>query len=140
MTVLTLHSILAISATLLQRPRERACFTSVEVRARLRQPTPSEDPRTAAVHAAAGEVGQWMRMLPRDASREHRLGRSAARLPSVLFWYREGLSAEEIGRRLTPFGESCYGDRAVDAACALIAALLNGDRVAVPKRSEDNWR
>jgi hypothetical protein len=83
------------------------------------------DPRTAAVHAAAAEIGAWMRLLPIDATREHRLGLSANRLPSVVLWHSRGLSAEEIGRRITPFGETCYGDRAIDAACTLIAAQLN---------------
>jgi hypothetical protein len=69
-----------------------------------------------------------MRLLPTDAAREHNLGLAAGRLPSVVFWYRTGLSAETIGRRLTPLGDSCYGNRAIDAACALIAALLNSSR------------
>ncbi len=77
------------------------------------------------VHAAAAEIGAWMRLLPNDAYREHRLGLAASRLPSVVFWHRQGLSAEVIGQRLTPFGERCYGDRAIDAACGVIAALLN---------------
>jgi hypothetical protein len=82
------------------------------------------DPRTAAVHAAAAEIGAWMRLLPNDACREHRLG-LANRLPTVVLWHHQGLSPEDIGRRLTPFGERCYGDRAIDAACEVIAALLN---------------
>jgi len=78
------------------------------------------------VYAAATDVGAWMRLLPDDADREHRLGRAAAQLPSVVFWLQRGASAEQIGRRLTPLGEQCYGERAIDAACALIADLLNG--------------
>jgi hypothetical protein len=77
------------------------------------------------VQVAAAQVGNWMQLLPTDAAREHNLGLAAGRLPSVVFWFRAGLSAEQIGRRLTPLGESCYGDRAINAACALIAALLN---------------
>jgi hypothetical protein len=71
-----------------------------------------------------------MRLLPENASRENCLGLAAARLPSVVFWFQRGASAEDIGRRLTPFGEACYGNRAIDAACALIAERLN--RVRLP--------
>jgi hypothetical protein len=70
-----------------------------------------------------------MGLLSNDATREHRLGRVAHQLPSVVFWHGRGLSAEEIGRCLTPFGEQCYGNRAIDAACTAIAALLNSGRV-----------
>jgi len=78
-----------------------------------------------AVHAAAAEVGAWTHLLPSTARSENQLGLAASRLPAVVFWYRQGLSSYEIGRRLTPFGEASYGDRAIDAACALIARLLN---------------
>jgi len=78
-----------------------------------------------AVHAAAAEVGAWTHLLPSTARSEKELGLAASRLPAVVFWYRQGLSSYEIGRRLTPFGEASYGDRAIDAACALIARLLN---------------
>src|SRR5216684_4367162 len=108
------------------RLRQAEPYSPREVRARLVDETSQADPRTAAVHAAAAQVGAWMRLLPGDAAREHRLGLAASRLPSVVFWYRQGLSSEEIGRRLTPFGCRCYGDRAINAACTLIAALLNG--------------
>jgi hypothetical protein len=94
------------------------------VRARLLQTTES-DARTAAVHAAAAQAGAWMRLLPSEAPREHCLGRVAGRLPSVVFWYTHGLPSEEIGRRLSPFAHQYSGERAIDAACAAIAALLN---------------
>lgn len=124
----SLHSLLALSGSFARALRHRARYSSREVRLRLQPGGPLGGPRTVAVEAAAAEVGAWMRLLPMDATREHRLGLAAGRLPTVVFWYRQGLSAEEIGRRLTPLGESCYGDRAINAACALIAALLNGDR------------
>ena len=100
-------------------------YSPQEVRARLHDDNSQSDPRTAAVHAAAAEAGGWMRLLPNDAYREHRLGLAATRLPSVIFWYRQGVSPEQIGRRLTPFGGGSDGDRAIAAACGLIAALLN---------------
>jgi len=92
------------------------------------------------VHAAAAEVGPWMRLLPNDAGLEHRLGLAASRLPSVVFWYRQGLSPEEIGRRLTPFGCGCYGDRAIAAACALIATLLNSGWARAGTRTPNHGR
>ena len=103
----------------------RQAYSPQEVRARLHDDNWRGDTRTAAVHAAAAEASAWMGLLPSDSSREHRLGLAANRLPSVVFWYRQGVAPEDIGRRLTPFGCRCYGDRAIDAACTLIAALLN---------------
>jgi hypothetical protein len=120
-----LHTRLAASLNFVRTRRIGGSYSPTEVRARLREDGSGSDPRTAAVHAAAAAIGAWMYLLPAEASREHHLGLAAARLPSVVFWYRHGLSAEEIGRRLTPFGCGCYGDRAIDAACALIAAHLN---------------
>ncbi len=125
----SVHALVALSGSVVRALWHPARYGSHEVRLRLRPGSSLSGSRTVAVQAAAAEVGAWMRLLPRDAAREHRLGLAAGRLPSVVFWYREGLSAEEIGRRLTPLGESCYGDRAIDAACTLIAALLNSSQV-----------
>jgi hypothetical protein len=121
------QALLALSGNFVRGLCHFQSYSPREVRARLVDHE-HEDPRTAAVHAAAAEVGAWMRLLS-NATREHCLGRAASRLPSVIFWHGHGLSAEEIGRRLTPFGEQCYGDRAIDAACTAIAALLNSGRV-----------
>jgi hypothetical protein len=108
------------------RSRARhAAYSPTEVRLRLRLDPADGNPRTQAVHAAAANIGAWTVLMPPDADRETRLSLAAARLPSVVFWYRQGLSPEEIGRRLTPFGDSTYGERAINAACALIARLLN---------------
>jgi hypothetical protein len=115
-------------------------YSAREVRARLREDAAPIDSRTAAVHAAAARTGAWTRLLPKDASRESRLGLAASRLPTVVFWYRQGISAEEIGRRLTPFGEGCYGERAIDSACALIADLLNGKAACVGDQTRDERR
>ena len=120
------QALLTLSGSLVRALRHREPYSPQEVRTRLLDEMSHGDPRTAAVHAAAAEVGAWMRLLPGDAAREHRLGLAATRLPTVVFWYRQGLSSEEIGRRLTPFGCSSYGDRAINAACTLIALLLNG--------------
>jgi hypothetical protein len=123
--ITSLHVLVFVSGGFLRALRGPGRYSSKEVRLRL-QTGGLGGPRTTAVQSAAAQVGGWMGLLPSDASREHNLGLAAARLPSVVFWFREGLSAEQIGRRLTPLGESCYGDRAIDAACSLIAALLNG--------------
>jgi hypothetical protein len=136
----SLGALIALSGSLLGGLRQAAPYSPREVRTRLRDRTVRDDPRTAAVQAAAAEVGAWMRLLPPDATREHRLGLAAGRLPTVVFWYRQGLSAEEIGRRLTPFGERCYGDRAIDAACTLIAALLNTERARTQGRHPKTGR
>src|SRR6266540_554013 len=116
------QALLTLSGSLVRALRHSEPYSPQEVRTRLLDEMSHGDPRTAAVHAAAAEVGAWMRLLPGDATREHRLGRAASRLPTVIYWHRHGLSPEEIGRRLAPFGEACYGDRAIDGACTLIAA------------------
>jgi hypothetical protein len=107
--------------------RKAQPYTACEVRLQLQAAFDSVDEhRRQAVFTAAGDVGGWLRLLPENASREKNLGLAAARLPSVVFWFQHGASAEDIGRRLTPFGEACYGNRAIDAACGLIADRLNG--------------
>jgi hypothetical protein len=99
-----------------------AIYTALEVRCRLRQ-APESNPRTAAVHAAAADVGAWTALLaPSDA---YELGRAADRLPSVVFWFCRGRRLDEIGRELTPFGSTWDGDQAVTVASHLIAHLLN---------------
>jgi hypothetical protein len=134
------QALLTLSGSIFRALRQAEPYSPREVRARLVDETSQADPRTAAVHAAAAEVGAWMRLLPGDAAREHRLGLAASRLPSVVFWYRQGLSSEEIGRRLTPFGCSCYGDRAINAACTLIAALLNSGWARAFTRTPNHGR
>jgi hypothetical protein len=125
MHVVSLHTL--VTGGFLRKLRGPTRYTTREVRLRL-QAGGLGGPRTVAVQAAAAQVGGWMRLLPSDAARERNLGLAAERLPTVVFWFCSGLSAEQIGRRLTPLGESCYGDRAIDAACSLIAALLNSSQ------------
>ena len=100
----------------------RKNYTPMEVRQRL-QVDQDGDARTRAVHAAAAMTGVWSSMLPDRVAYE--LGRAATRLPSVVFWYSQGLSEHEIGRRLSPFGTAWDADRALNAATALIAQTLN---------------
>lgn len=108
----------------------RKNYTVAEVRKRLKLAM-DNNPRTAAVHAAAAMTGVWSSEMPDRMAFD--LGRSAGRLPSVVFWYRQGMSLCEIGRRLSPFGTRWDADRALDAAAALIAQVLNrGDVEARP--------
>ena len=81
-------------------------------------------PRTAAVHATAARCSLWSTRLPEQVAFD--LGRSAARLPTVVYWYRQGIPPHEIGRRLSRFGGAWDADRAFAVAAELIARVLNG--------------
>jgi hypothetical protein len=102
-------------------------YTAAEVRQRL-QIDKADDPRTATVHAAAAQSSIWSSLLPESASWE--LGRAANRLPTVVYWYRQGISPGEIGRRLSPLGDAWDANRALDTAAMLIAQALNRGDVA----------
>ena len=126
---LTVHTVMHLSSitskSRLPLPRllsRRVTFTPAEVRQRLQQDD-AADPRTAAVHTAAARTALWSALLPDKVAYE--LGRTATRLPTVVFWYSQGASAHEIGRRLSAFGGAWDADRALDVATALIAHILN---------------
>jgi hypothetical protein len=102
-------------------PRQER-YTAAEVQARLRQ-DPAGEPRTAAVHAAAAETGIWMSLLDTETAFE--LGRAAARLPSVVFWFVQGRPAADVGRDLHPFGGTFDAEHALETASWLIATALN---------------
>lgn len=108
--------------------RARKAYTAVEVLQRL-QADRADDPRTAAVHAAAAQIGVWSSLLSERVACE--LGRSAHRLPTVVYWYRQGVAPCEIGRRLSPMGGAWDANRALDAAAALIAQALNHGHVTL---------
>jgi hypothetical protein len=103
-------------------PTRAERFTPTEVRARLRQ-DPGLDRRTAEVHAMAARTGLWADRLHPDTALE--LGRSAERLPSVVFWFARGLAPEAIGRRLGIFSGAWDAEVALEVAACLIAAVLN---------------
>jgi hypothetical protein len=103
-------------------PRLARTYTPEEVRLRL-QLDDSGHPRTTAVHAAAAHCSIWSTLLPEKVAFD--LGRSAARLPTVVYWYRQGIPPHEIGRRLSPFGGAWDANRAFDVAAELIARVLN---------------
>src|SRR5262252_4128101 len=100
----------------------RRKYIAREVRDRL-QVDWEGDERTAAVHAAAARTAIWSSRLPDRIA--FNLGRSAHRLPTVVYWHRQGVQPDEIGRRLSPFGTEWDADRAIEAATSLIAEVLN---------------
>jgi hypothetical protein len=106
-------------------PRRK--YSAEEVRFRL-QVDWEHDERTAAVHAAAARTSVWSSRLPDRVALD--LGRSATRLPTVVYWHRQGISPYEIGRRLSPFGTEWDADRALAAASGLIAEVLNQGALA----------
>ena len=105
-------------------PRET--FTAEEVRQRLLSPD-ATPPRTAVVHAAAAQTSLWTSRLSEKTARD--LGRAASRLPTVVYWYRRGVPASDIGRRLSPFGSAWEADHALEVVAVLIAEVLNAREV-----------
>lgn len=101
-------------------------FTAAEVLQRLHADR-VDDPRTAAVHAAAAQISVWSSLLSQRMALD--LGRAANRLPTVVYWYQQGVSLGEIGRRLSPLGSDWDANRALDAAALLIARSLNQGNV-----------
>ena len=94
----------------------RKDFSPQEVRLRLR--LDDHDPRTLTVHAAAARTGVWSNLMSEGLAFE--LGRTATRLPTVVFWYCQGVSLSEIGSRLTPFGSA----PAPELQCAVALGAL----------------
>jgi hypothetical protein len=107
--------------------RPRTTYTAEEILQRLKLDH-ADDPRTASVHAATAQIGVWSNLLSEEVASE--LGRAAQRLPTVVFWYRQGVSPCEIGRRLSPLGGAWDANRALDTAAELIAQALNHGNVA----------
>ena len=104
--------------------KNRNTFTPEEVRQRLRQdPEHARDARTMAVLAAAAQTSVWSSLLPADQA--FTLGRTGTRLPTVVYWYTQGVSPHEIGRRLSAFGSAWDAERALQVASRLIAQALN---------------
>jgi hypothetical protein len=97
-------------------------FTPEEVLERLRQ-DPRANRRTAEVHDAAAQVGLWTSRIDPDTERD--LGRTADRLPSAVFWYVQGRTNDDIGRRLRPLGGAWDAELALEVATVLIAGVLN---------------
>jgi hypothetical protein len=106
----------------LETPEKLQPYTAEEVRSRLRLSDLLE-PRTAAVHAAASRTAVWSALLPERVARD--LGAAGNRLATVVFWFAQGITLDEIGRRISPFGGAWDAERAVEVASALIAYVLN---------------
>jgi hypothetical protein len=106
----------------LNQPQTTRTYSAEEVRLRLLEDDATH-PRTAAVHAAASRTGAWSMLVSEKVALE--LGRASTRLPTIVHWYRQGVSAHEIGRRLSPFGGAWDAERALAVAAALIAYTLN---------------
>jgi hypothetical protein len=103
-------------------PRSAQPYSPEEVRLRL-QTDELAHPRTAAVHAAAARTALWSGLVSDKLAAD--LGPAANRLPTIVLWYRQGVSPHEIGRRLSPFGGAWDADHALAVAAALIAYILN---------------
>jgi len=101
---------------------QRHRFTPPEVRRRLLSEDLS-DPRTSAVRAAAARTAVWSALLSDRTAFE--LGRAAMRLPSIVYWYVQGVPPDQIGQRLSLFGSAWDAERALDVATSLIARSLN---------------
>ncbi|HEV7664122.1 MAG TPA: hypothetical protein VGQ62_11350 [Chloroflexota bacterium] len=101
---------------------QRNTFSAAEVRQRLRLDE-AADPRTKAVHQAAARTAIWSGLLSDKVAAD--LGRAGRCLPSIVFWYRMGVPADEIGQRVSHFGGAWDAERAVTVAAELIAHILN---------------
>ena len=106
----------------LAQARPGRTYSPEEVRLRLQKDEPG-DPRTSAVHAAAARTALWSGLVSENIAAD--LGPAARRLPTIVLWYRQGVSPHEIGRRLSPFGGAWDADHALAVAAALIAYILN---------------
>ncbi len=99
-----------------------AQFTATEVRSLLSPDVPGSTQRRQATLATVAVTSAWLEYLGKREARE--LGRLAERLPSIVYLYAAGAALEEILRRVG--GWSTWRvERALDAACACIAACLN---------------
>ena len=98
-------------------------YTPAEVIALLaaRSATTGQPGRARAILACAAQPSEWMDRL--DARTAWQLGRLAQRLPTVVAWYRAGLSFKEIGKRIGSLGGSWTARRALEAAACCAPAV-----------------
>jgi hypothetical protein len=95
-------------------------FTAREVQRLLREGAASE--RGRAVSRCVARSSDWLPATPDVVRCPFHYQQ---RLTRIVYWYAQGESIEEIGRRLTAFHTSWGVERALDVACARIAACLN---------------
>jgi hypothetical protein len=100
-------------------------FTAQEVREILSPQYRSTGDRLDAVQEVAAIPGAWTGRLGKD--RAWQLGRLAGRLPTLVYRYASGTPLDEIARGVGCLTTSTV-ERALDAACACIAAELNARR------------
>ena len=99
-----------------------ARYTARDVRSLLGLPQSTLDARREAVLQVAAFPSSWTGRL--DKQRAWELGRLADRLPTIVSRYAAGTPLDEIGRTERCLATSTV-ERALDAACACIAAQLN---------------
>lgn len=96
-------------------------FTAREVRRLLQEGAASE--RGRAVSRCVARSTDW---LPPEADVVRCPHHYQQQLPRIVFWYSQGESVEQIGRRVSAFGTSWGVERALETACLRIADCLNG--------------
>lgn len=95
-------------------------FTAREVRQLLREGGGSE--RGRAVSRCVASSSDWLPPTPDVVRCPFHYQQ---RLTRIIFWYGQGESLDEIGRRVTAFHTTWGVERALNIACHRIAACLN---------------
>jgi hypothetical protein len=97
-------------------------YTEREVRMLLHPDASACDARCRAVRETAAVPGVWLARL--DAHEAYQLGRLSEPLPTIVFLYARGVSADEIAARVGGWGP--WGvEQALGVAARCIAAALN---------------
>lgn len=97
-------------------------YTAGDVRRLLDPGAPACADERAAVLEIAALPSVWLGEL--SSQQALALGRLAQRLPTIIYLYASGASPETISRRVGSW--TMWGvERALDAACACMAARLN---------------
>jgi hypothetical protein len=95
-------------------------FTVAEVQQLLREGAGTE--RGRAVSRCVARSSDWLPPVPDVVLCPFHYQRL---LPRIIFWYSQGESIEEIGKRVTAFHTSWGVERALLTACYRIAECLN---------------
>jgi len=95
-------------------------FTAREVQRLLREGATSQ--RGRAVSRCVASSSDWLPLVPDVVKCPFHYQQ---RLTRIVFWYAQGESIEEIGKRLTAFHTSWGVERSLAVACHRIAACLN---------------
>lgn len=95
-------------------------FTAREVKQLLREGPASE--RGRAVSRCVAASSDWLPQVPDVVRCPFHYQQ---RLTRIVFWYAQGESIDEIGKRVTAFHTSWGVERSLSVACHRIAACLN---------------